>query len=361
MRQRFKDRLFPPGIEEYRAEFSRENARALRFLLIAGLVFSAIIFVFQYMIHMEFSVVLRSLEYLLFFMIATGICVSNRNEVFAHGTRSLYLWSSLTFAYSLFLMAGNDPTYPSFLYLFFVLTLPLFIRDALGHILILTGSASVAFLIVGALTRPVAAFRVDVFHLIICIAVSTFLAYRNLHERLSYMLSSATAETEAEHDPLTGIYNRRGGEELIRNYVANGVPGAFMMIDIDDFKYVNDNYGHARGDEVLKRMAACLQAAFRESDVVMRMGGDEFIVYAINMADINHVENKLRDLIRSVHMVITDEEKHEFITVSIGCIINLGSYPNYEALSSAADKLLYSVKGSGKDSFLCSDMDYAGG
>ena len=136
----------------------------------------------------------------------------------------------------------------------------------------------------------------------------------------------------------------RGLSRLARKFS----PAALMLMHAGKFK-----------DEA--RCYACLQAAFRETDVVMRMGGDEFIVYAINMADINHVENKLRDLIRSVHMVITDEEKHEFITVSIGCIINLGSYPNYEALSSAADKLLYSVKGSGKDSFLCSDMDYAGG
>jgi diguanylate cyclase (GGDEF)-like protein len=138
------------------------------------------------------------------------------------------------------------------------------------------------------------------------------------------------------------------------------MPGAFAIIDVDDFKHVNDTYGHAAGDEVLKKVAATLQTSFRESDVVMRMGGDEFVVYAVGMADIRNVEGKLEQLKAQMHKIILDDQGRDYVTTSVGCIINLGSYPDYEAISQEADKLLYSVKIEGKDNFKCSDKEYKG-
>ena len=172
------------------------------------------------------------------------------------------------------------------------------------------------------------------------------------------MENSYTATDKADHDALTGVYNRRGGEHLISNYVANGVTGAFMLVDIDDFKYINDHYGHAAGDETLKQIASCLQENFRETDVVMRMGGDEFIVYAVGMADLNHVVSRLENTKASLHQIHPDPTGAGHVSASIGCVINLGSYPDYDTLSAAADKLLYLVKEEGKDNFKCSAIEY---
>jgi diguanylate cyclase (GGDEF)-like protein/PAS domain S-box-containing protein len=86
----------------------------------------------------------------------------------------------------------------------------------------------------------------------------------------------------ADHDALTGLFNRRRFEEELERHIAYGrrygMGGAMLLIDLDDFKQVNDGYGHRAGDGVLTTVAAVLRERLRESDIVARFGGDEFAV-----------------------------------------------------------------------------------
>jgi diguanylate cyclase (GGDEF)-like protein/PAS domain S-box-containing protein len=86
----------------------------------------------------------------------------------------------------------------------------------------------------------------------------------------------------AEHDPLTGLFNRRRFEEELDRHIAHGrrygMSGALLLLDLDDFKRVNDNFGHRAGDRVLTAVATVLRRRLRESDIVSRFGGDEFAV-----------------------------------------------------------------------------------
>ena len=86
----------------------------------------------------------------------------------------------------------------------------------------------------------------------------------------------------ADHDALTGLFNRRRFEEELERHIAHGrrygVSGALLLIDLDDFKEVNDGYGHKAGDTVLTAVADVLDSRLRETDVVARFGGDEFAV-----------------------------------------------------------------------------------
>jgi diguanylate cyclase (GGDEF)-like protein/PAS domain S-box-containing protein len=86
----------------------------------------------------------------------------------------------------------------------------------------------------------------------------------------------------ADHDALTGLFNRRRFEEELERHIAHGrrygVSGALLLLDLDDFKRVNDGYGHRAGDAVLTAVADVLDARLRETDVVARFGGDEFAV-----------------------------------------------------------------------------------
>ena len=140
-------------------------------------------------------------------------------------------------------------------------------------------------------------------YLAACVCATLYLSQRLIHERITFMETSFTATDRADHDALTGIYNRRGGEHLISNYVANGVTGAFMLVDIDNFKHINDDYGHAAGDETLKAIAAALQKNFRETDVVMRMGGDEFMMIACEAdeAKAKEIEAKWREALAKIN------------------------------------------------------------
>jgi diguanylate cyclase (GGDEF)-like protein len=126
----------------------------------------------------------------------------------------------------------------------------------------------------------------------------TALAQRLADEvaRLAAELAAAKAEiatlsARAERDPLTDVFNRRGfARELERSLAyarRYGTPAALVYLDLDAFKPVNDRYGHAAGDAVLRQVAAVLTASVRGSDVVARLGGDEFAVlmWNISLAD----------------------------------------------------------------------------
>lgn len=114
--------------------------------------------------------------------------------------------------------------------------------------------------------------------------------------RLAAELAAAKAEiatlsARAERDPLTDVFNRRGfARELERSLAyarRYGTPAALVYLDLDAFKPVNDRYGHAAGDVVLRQVAAALTASVRGSDVVARLGGDEFAVLMWNISPVD--------------------------------------------------------------------------
>jgi diguanylate cyclase (GGDEF)-like protein len=97
---------------------------------------------------------------------------------------------------------------------------------------------------------------------------------------------AACAEERALIDPLTGVFNRRGWDALIARELARSQRGETTMtvfvMDIDEFKLINDTYGHVRGDQVLKEVASAIRSSARANDVVARMGGDEFALLALD-------------------------------------------------------------------------------
>jgi diguanylate cyclase (GGDEF)-like protein len=105
-------------------------------------------------------------------------------------------------------------------------------------------------------------------------------------------------------DQLTGVYNRRGFEErMVREMKLarrRNQTLAVLFVDIDDFKAINDDHGHVAGDRALREVADLLLASFRESDIVARMGGDEFVVVALDtsLRDVAVPENRLRERLR---------------------------------------------------------------
>lgn len=155
----------------------------------------------------------------------------------------------------------------------------------------------------------------------------------------------------SKRDPLTGLRNRAGVSEQVDNYLRDGNKGVFFIMDMDNFKAVNDTYGHLEGDKVLVKFAKALKRASEADDIVARLGGDEFIIFAPYEMDKDEIREKARKLIRHIERELVTPGKLVRVTVSMGIAMAPADGVIYDTLYNNSDKALYFVKNGGKNSF----------
>jgi len=158
-------------------------------------------------------------------------------------------------------------------------------------------------------------------------------------------------QSRAEKDGLTGLLNRSTTQERIRLKMAENKPGILLHIDLDDLKTINDIYGHGEGDRALQAIAEILRQHFRESDVIGRIGGDEFLVYLPGAAEnTESISVSISALLRKLTVVGVGTESAHRIHCSIGCAVQ-EDHASLEMLYKQADMALYHIKRSGKNNF----------
>lgn len=158
-------------------------------------------------------------------------------------------------------------------------------------------------------------------------------------------------QREAMYDPLVDLYNVKAGKERVSEELDkakdNGVNIMFLM-DLDDFKYINDTYGHLKGDEFLKRFAGILKNTFRKSDIIYRMGGDEFIGFISNVAK---PEQAVKRIMERMYREFETLRGTDFaLSCSVG-IFMTGRRRSYSHYYKMADQALYTAKRAGKNQY----------
>lgn len=159
---------------------------------------------------------------------------------------------------------------------------------------------------------------------------------------------------KSQRDPLTSLYNKTATQSQIEDHLANSnMQGkhALMMIDIDNFKAVNDQFGHMAGDEVISKISARLQKLFRTSDVVGRIGGDEFLVFLRDISTDDLILEKasaMCSIFRNTQLAGHPDYK---ISGSIGIAMYPSDGKTYQDLYPKVDSALYRAKKQGKDCF----------
>lgn len=157
--------------------------------------------------------------------------------------------------------------------------------------------------------------------------------------------NEAMLRYRAEHDPLTGIVNRGGFEQLKNMFRVKDVALGFLIVDVDKFKLVNDGYGHEVGDQVLKKVAAFLKDGFRATDYPARIGGDEFAVILTSMSEEMQgaVERKIAEMNdRLMH----PNDGLPQVSLSVGGAFSENGFT--DDLYQKADAALYVVKENGR-------------
>ena len=164
----------------------------------------------------------------------------------------------------------------------------------------------------------------------------------------------ARLETKAMRDPLTGAYNKEYTKVFIERYMEENPDknGMLFVVDIDKFKDINDNYGHIAGDNIIVEVVKAITKSFRSSDIVGRIGGDEFVVFACNVLKQEDQIKQAQKLQAVLRQPVEFNGKMIKKSASIGVALFPDHGNSYEKLVECADKALYAVKGNGRDAFI---------
>ena len=160
---------------------------------------------------------------------------------------------------------------------------------------------------------------------------------------------------QAQTDVLTGLHNKATSQIMISEYLKqSGLQSrnqALLIVDIDGFKEVNDHFGHLFGDAVIADLARCIKSSFRQSDIVGRIGGDEFIVLFKNIAKKEVIVKKAKELLQLLQRKYTSGNITYEVSASIGIVLSPLYGTNFNDLFQKADRALYHVKENGKNNF----------
>lgn len=163
----------------------------------------------------------------------------------------------------------------------------------------------------------------------------------------------AELQNKAEHDPLTGLYNRATAMIKINAALDPGLDkiSALFMLDVDDFKGINDTYGHLYGDAVLSELAQKLRVIFRKEDVLGRMGGDEFLVFLNDISSETIGIQKAEAICQALRTVYSSSGKACKVSGSIGVAFSPKDGCTFQELYAKADIALYTAKKLGKNRY----------
>ena len=152
---------------------------------------------------------------------------------------------------------------------------------------------------------------------------------------------------QAEHDALTDILNRGSFDKMLNIYEGGDRPFALILADVDTFKSVNDTYGHAMGDKILKKVASLLTLGFRSIDHICRIGGDEFAVIMVEMtSDLQYtIQEKIDEINRQL---LNPEDGLPPVSLSVGVAFTDREGAS-DSLFKDADHALYCTKENGRN------------
>jgi diguanylate cyclase (GGDEF)-like protein/PAS domain S-box-containing protein len=179
---------------------------------------------------------------------------------------------------------------------------------------------------------------------------------RDITERKDYELR---LQQQALYDPLTNLPNRTLFEDRYQSIHSKTDQGliAVLFVDLDNFKYINDDYGHAVGDQVLQELSSRMQGTLRDSDIVARLGGDEFVIILENIRNKMDVSKITEKLLNNIYLPIQLGDHCIQITASIGIsIAEKRNLPHLDLLK-YSDAAMYQAKDSGKNNFRFYDLE----
>lgn len=177
----------------------------------------------------------------------------------------------------------------------------------------------------------------------------------NVHEEI---LKQKTLIEKSRRDALTNLLNRKGGEESISALLKqDSTRGIMLLLDVDNFKAINDNLGHLVGDQLLKEISDLIDSVFTHNDVKCRLGGDEFIIFIHAMMDKESLSNILEQFIHKASEQVFSKYQEYNVSFSIGATSVSEGCTTYKDLYRRADEAMYKIKMQGKNNYYIDEQE----
>lgn len=174
----------------------------------------------------------------------------------------------------------------------------------------------------------------------------------NLSLHIKDVESRQILTKKVETDALTQLFNRSALEKNIMSYIQESdEEAAFILVDVDNFKGINDNFGHMTGDELLYQTAAILKEQFRRTDYIGRLGGDEFVIFLPRVSDGQWLVNKMSTLVAEMDRTFIGDKAICNVSGSVGIAMYPEHGRSFDELYRKADMAMYRSKASGKNQF----------
>ena len=261
----------------------------------------------------------------------------------------LYIMLFLSFVFGIAIGTRWNNPMPAVTFVVFLVISPLMICDKPWRIdtavLLVVG----IFIYIDRTHKPDSIFFFDLMNTVAFYIISIVINSYNQGRYVKEFSSAQSIAHQRDTDSLSGVMTKRAFELYVRRALLEpGIKGVLMIIDIDNFKRVNDTLGHARGDEFIAKTGTVLRSLFRQTDRIGRFGGDEFVIFVSEVVSADVVMQKANEVRTTLRKVFSSEMNYSNFSVSIGCTFFSGE-DNYDSLFLQMDGVLYEAKRSGKD------------
>lgn len=348
MFQKLKKDFLAENSHLYLDEIRTRNCKNFRHFSIVGLFISIAVLLFGLLLRKIVTFKTSFLISACYFICMIYLEKVIERKYIKHITLIFYIAVTPVMIMSILLGTFLDPTDPSITIMIFICVLPLFILDKPWRICLYITIIAIVYCICCYIAKDFDLFMKDFINIVAFYILAIGVNFFILKDRLENVENYIKIRKKSEIDPLTGIYNRGIGTEKITKLVNQKVYGAFCIFDIDNFKHINDTYGHSCGDEVLQEIAKVTETCLSNEDVFFRMGGDEFIIYLVGCVDELQYKRAIGNLYEKIRAMKISFLNNEHINISIGCCIFNQEATDYNELYRYSDKALYKSKSKGK-------------
>ena len=258
-----------------------------------------------------------------------------------------YFFFVVIYAYST-VITIMDPDVPAVAFHIFLILVPEILIDRPARIITFISLATVAFGVSVYYGKPLQVASIDICNAAWVLFLSIVLTTQHVKLRITGLVVRQKIESERDRDSLTGFFTKKASKREVQHKMENHADGAFVFLDIDNFKQINDTYGHDFGDEVLRKLADYLASYNHTNEVCGRFGGDEFLVYIPDYNNKEAVFQRVHFLLDNLKNNLDYPELNVHPKLSAGIAFYPEDGKDYDELLRNADSAMYYSKHHGK-------------